>query len=151
MGAIGTTMRMVKHKRTEETEDKTVDFAQQDVEERKEFERKQEQVDADKKNYEFVTVPEKIAHSTIIFKHRYIQELRDRFVTRDRMKRVDEFYPYAKGGPLFVDYAHSEAEFDLLMDKVPLMRALGHRYLIMERDMGYPEALNQIVVNLKGM
>lgn len=58
---------------------------------------------------------------------------------------VDYYFPYAKGGPLYVDHAKNVTqEKELIAHKKQKMSELGHRYLIYKNETTIGEALEQI-------
>lgn len=108
--------------------------------------------DAVKPVQDFKTLAEQVAKSTVFFKNVYIDELRETYKYFDRMKRIDKVFPYAKinnDGPtekLYVDEPVSESDVNTCFEKVKIMKRLGHKYLVIEKDTLLIDALEQLGV-----
>ena len=57
---------------------------------------------------------------------------------------VSSYYPYALGGPLYVDEPKNEKEIDRAYKRQKVMRSLKHRYVIVEKDTNYEHLLQQL-------
>lgn len=62
----------------------------------------------------------------------YPDGLKEAFPNRVEMWSVDKMYPYAKPNPLYVDEPHTKEDVEKCMKKVPLMKELGYRYVILK-------------------
>lgn len=91
------------------------------------------QRDRIKNTPEFVTIPEQVAKSTVFVRNWYLDEARKLYPYQDRMKRIDKYFPYAQGGPIMVDETRDEEEAKMLyLEKAPMMKTWGHRYIVIE-------------------
>lgn len=105
-----------------------------------------------KTTVEFNTLAEKVAKSSLYIRNTYIDELRATCGGVDRKKRIDKLFPFARivdnapSEKLYVDEPNSEAEFDMCKEKAKKMKALGLRYLILEKDATLLDALEQLGV-----
>jgi hypothetical protein len=57
---------------------------------------------------------------------------------------VSKYYPYAVGGPLYVDEPQNETEIHRAYERQKVMKKLKLRYLIVERDSTYDMLLEQL-------
>jgi len=57
---------------------------------------------------------------------------------------VDKFYPYALGGPLYVDEPKNEQESYRAYEKHKVMLKLGLRHIVVEKDSTYEHLLEQL-------
>lgn len=93
---------------------------------------------------QFKLVAEKIAKSTVHYKNWYCPELKNKWRSDDRMKRIDFYYPFAEKGPLLVDECGSEEEMEKLMTKRNELKKHGYRYIILESDTDVYTALDSL-------
>ena len=106
--------------------------------------------DAQTRVTEFKTLAERAAKSTLHFKNWYVEELRDRFKFFDRMKRIDQVFPYAKlseTGPtcmVLFDIPKNEVDLETCLKKAPIVRGLGYKYAIIEDDSSLFDVLEQL-------
>ncbi len=102
------------------------------------------------KTDEFKTLAEQAARSTICFKNWYVDEMRERYRTFDRMKRIDRAFPYAKlndtAAPcmVFFDEPKTETDLEICYQKAPILRSLGYKYAIIESDSTLFDVLEQL-------
>lgn len=67
--------------------------------------------------------------------------------TLDALYRfVSAYYPYAVGGPLYVDEPKNEKEVHRAYERQKVMKKLKHRYVIIEKDTCYEDLLEQLGV-----
>lgn len=52
----------------------------------------------------------------------------------EKFRRVGKHYPHAKGGPLYIDEPRFQSEKDICAKKAEVMKTLGLRYIIVDRD-----------------
>ena len=69
---------------------------------------------------------------------------REKFPFDKSLWYVDFYYPYAKGGPLYVDQVSSPAKENELSPKKAAMKNFGHRYLMVKPETTMADALEQI-------
>jgi len=106
--------------------------------------------DAQTRVTEFKTLAERVAKSTLYFKNWYVEELRDRFKNFDRMKRIDQVFPYAKLSEtkqacmVLFDTPKNESDLEICLRKAPIIRNLGYRYAIIENDSSLFDVLEQL-------
>lgn len=97
-----------------------------------------------KNNTDFNGVPEQIAQSKVKRIRHEWAGARQAFPHHKRLWYVDIFFPYAEGGPLFVDQVKNDAQKEELSEKLNTMKKLGHRYLQIENGMSLNEALELV-------
>lgn len=61
-----------------------------------------------------------------------------------RMRFCTTFYPNALGGPLYVDEPRNEVDTYRAYERNKVMKKLGHRHLILEKDTTYEMLLEQL-------
>lgn len=66
------------------------------------------------------------------------------FPFQPKLWNVDRYFPYAEGGPLFVDEPNRLADIESLKLKQEAMKKLGHRYLLCTEGLKFEEALEQL-------
>lgn len=59
---------------------------------------------------------------------------------------VSSYYPYAVGGPLYVDEPKNEKEVHRAYERQKVMKKLNHRYVIVEKDTCYEDLMDQLGV-----
>jgi hypothetical protein len=77
---------------------------------------------------QFSSLAEKIAGDKLYYKNYYYPGGRESFM-ETRGQTVDKFFPYAEGGPLFVDEVSRLENPELFEKKTKMMEHLGHRYV----------------------
>ena len=105
--------------------------------------------DCQKLNFEFRTLAEKIAKSSVFIEDVTIQEFVDAFPFRFMDWTVSQKFPFAAGGPLYVDHAGFEFNIEVCRQKAAIMRKLGLRYLWLEHDDTLETAEKKISGELK--
>jgi hypothetical protein len=99
---------------------------------------------------DYKTLAEQLAKSTVVIKNHYLDELREQFKYHDRMKRFDKMFPYARlnGGDatckLYVDEPTNDMELDVCYQKAKIMRQMGLKYVIIEKDSVLFDLLQQV-------
>lgn len=90
------------------------------------------------------TVPEQIAQDKLCYRNHIWPGAKNSFPFHPKLQTVDKYFPYADGGPLFVDelqHTDDKTKFD---SKKEAMKTLGHRYLVMTPGMTFHEALEEL-------
>lgn len=76
-----------------------------------------------------------LAGDTFYHKNYYYPGGKAAFEMQPKMQIVDKYYPYAEGGPLFVDECTRKEDLKEYDQKVEIMAKLGHRYLLVKPGM----------------
>lgn len=90
-----------------------------------------------------IAIADKIANSTIYFINYKIMSEKLNTWHND-FRFVGKYYPYAKGGPLYVDEPKDEREMIAAYQKQKVLRNLGFRFIVIENDTTYYDALEQL-------
>lgn len=85
-----------------------------------------------------------IAQDTLFYKNHYYPGGREVFADKKELQSVDKFYPYADGGPLFVDECSRDFELPIYLEKEKVMKKLGLRYLLIKPGMTELEAIEAL-------
>ena len=111
----------------------------------------QEVTPIEKKTYSFREVQpqwnslaEKIAKDKLFYKNYYYAGGRQLFPNNPKLQTVDKYFPYAEGGPLFIDelsYLDNANEYAI---KTKKMKELGHRYVAIEPKMNELDILERL-------
>lgn len=91
-----------------------------------------------------VTVPEKIAENKNYEMNAIIWQLKEKYPQDSDMFHIEFMYPWAKGGPLYVDFCNFDDEIKKCEKKAEVMKIIGLRYLIMKPGMTEDQARAQI-------
>lgn len=94
----------------------------------------------------FHTLAEKIAESTIYIRN-YKFPMADQRIppqVNPDFKFVDKFFPYAKGGPLYVDEPRDDKDTQLSFEKQRILIHLGMRHLVVEDSSTLIDVITQI-------
>lgn len=97
-----------------------------------------------KKSRELLTVAEKIAQDKFCQRNHRWPGGQQAFPFNSKMHYVDKFYPYAEGGPLFVDEPTRKDDLEQFKLKEEAMKELGHRYLLLKPGMTEVDALEAL-------
>lgn len=89
---------------------------------------------------------ERVAQSDIFTKNWYYPGSAIAFPHDLNLRKVDQYFPYAKGGPLLIDFPENEAEVMMCRKKEPILLAKGFRYLIWRPGMNEAAALTELEV-----
>lgn len=81
---------------------------------------------------ELRSLAERIAGDDYHYLNYYYEGGKGYFPQEHKMQTVSKFFPFAEGGPLFVDEPNMEHEFSMCERKKEVMKKLGHRYLIIK-------------------
>ena len=101
------------------------------------------EIEVSRKN-DLVSLAEKIAGDKLCYRNHYYPGGKNLFPEVATLQVVDKFYPYANGGPLFVDEwtDHDEKHrLSTIENKKEAMRKLGHRYLSVTPNMTELDAI----------
>lgn len=96
------------------------------------------------KNTQLSGIPELVAGDKVKYVKHEWAGARQAFPAHKSQWYVDLFFPYAQGGPLFIDQIKNETHKKTLVDKLKTMKKLGHRYLQLTSDMDVTAALEQL-------
>lgn len=96
------------------------------------------------RNTQLSGVPELVAGDKFKFVKHEWAGARQAFPQNKSQWYVDLFFPYAQGGPLFIDQIKNEAHKQTLVEKLKTMKKLGHRYLQLTNSMDVTAALEQL-------
>lgn len=93
---------------------------------------------------DLITVAEKIAGDKFCYLKWYYPEGKKLFPLDHRLHIVSKYYPYAQGGPLFVDEPRTEYEASNCEQKRKFMKGMGLRYIIVQHTTTENDALEQL-------
>src|SRR5258708_35142220 len=82
-------------------------------------------VEQSESNVFFETLPMKIAHSRMHWINRTVPALLAAFPLDRKLWHVEFIFPYAKGGPLYIEHAHHPYNIELCRKKAKVMKAAG--------------------------
>lgn len=85
------------------------------------------------------SIAEQISGHHFYYKGYYWTGCKQAFENDLKHQHVDKFYPFAEGGPLFVDEVKANDNRDFEYKKA-VMKKLGHRYLVVTHGMSAIEA-----------
>lgn len=83
----------------------------------------------------YASVAERIAESSVCIGNWRFEGAQEAFPNEPSMRSVEQYYPYAKGGPLLVDSPTTKGEKADCARKAEHLSKIGYRYLIVEADM----------------
>lgn len=78
---------------------------------------------------QFMSLAEKIANDQLYYRNYYYPGGRESFPEQKALQYVDKFFPYAEGGPLFIDEVSRTDDMEKVTLKEQRMQTLGHRYV----------------------
>ena len=95
---------------------------------------------------EFIYPLEKITRGSVVIRQVKFPGADEAYpLVQDALCRfVSSYYPYAEGGPLYVDEPKNPTEVDRAYRRQKIMRKLKHRYVIVEKDTTYEHLLEQL-------
>lgn len=64
--------------------------------------------------------------------------------TQAMMRFCSKYFPYAKGGPLYVDYVRTELETFRAFEKHKVLKKLKIRHVVVEKDTSFVNLLEQL-------
>lgn len=81
---------------------------------------------------EFNSRAEQLAKSSVFYKNHYYTF--NLFPEREALRRVSKFFPYAEGGPLYVDEPTDKSQETNCRIKADAMKTLGLTYVVITND-----------------
>ena len=93
---------------------------------------------------ELASLAERVANDNFFYVNYYFEGGKSFFPQEPDLQKVKRFFPYAEGGPLFVDEPMLEAEEKACELKKEAMKKLGHRYLVIKRTMNLLNCLEEL-------
>lgn len=99
--------------------------------------------------HEFESLSDKIARHKFFNRNWISYDLKAEFPRDHRLWHVDKMYPYAtdfagKHKPLLVDEVRTEEDHRECLRKKAVLERHGYRYVILENDTSYEDALIQL-------
>ena len=91
------------------------------------------------------SLAERVAGDTYFHRNYYFEGSRDAFKEEPDLQTVDRFFPYADGGPLYVDEPMTEFDEDNCEIKKEYMRANKFRYLVIKRGMNELDCVEALI------
>lgn len=124
----------------------SIDYEKEEKQEKKERSSAQERkIQAiAKRSRELLTVAEKIAQDKLCQRNHIWPGAKQAFPFNNKMQTVDKYFPYAEGGPLFVDEPTRKDDLEMFKLKEEAMKELGHRYLLLKPGMTEVDALEAL-------
>lgn len=93
---------------------------------------------------DLMSVSDQVAEDKFVYKNYMYPGAREAFPMNVNLQSVDKYYPYANGGPLFVDEPQHKDDIKVLELKVEAMKKLGHRYLLLKPGMKHEDCLEAL-------
>jgi hypothetical protein len=92
-------------------------------------------IEMKKKNFprtdELISVTERVARSNTSMRNYYFRELANHFKAEVKHHSVEEFFPYAIGGPMIFERPERDCmDFPSFIEKQKVLRKAGFRYAI---------------------
>lgn len=94
---------------------------------------------------ELTSIPHIIADSKIFYRNARIPGSDEAFPYEPKLRTVDRFYPYAKGGALCVDECWVDGTAEVARRKTALIKKAGWKHLILVRELQLDDAMRQIM------
>lgn len=85
-----------------------------------------------KKPNDYRTVAQKISGDPMVNINFEIKELREAFPFDVKMWCVRKMFPYAEGGPVYIDEPYHKEEIERCQKKIDVMTKQGYRYFIVQ-------------------
>jgi hypothetical protein len=93
---------------------------------------------------EYIGPAAKIAKSDMYTGNWKFKNANEHFPHEPLLRTVDQFFPYAKGGPLYVDRPSNKKEIDACLRKAAVFKKEGLRYVFIHPDRDMYENLMQL-------
>lgn len=90
------------------------------------------------------SLAEKIAQSGLYKKGHFVPILKEAFPSNNVMWHIDRFFPYAEGGPIFIDEPTREPDILESKLKQKLLRQNGFRVVVLTPGITFDEAMLQL-------
>lgn len=91
------------------------------------------------------SLAERIAAHRLYERNKHVGFLKDAHPHRPYLWTTDFYFPYAKGGPLYIDEPALKAEAGESEMKVEFMRRAGLRFLIVRPKMTYEDCMTELL------
>lgn len=94
---------------------------------------------------QFKSRAERLAQDSLYYRNHYYAGGKQMFPDKPEMQTVDKYFPYAEGGPLFIDemsLMDNPKNFEVKTQK---MKELGHRYIAISPKMTDSEILERLI------
>jgi len=99
---------------------------------------------AAERSREFRSLAEHLAQSKLYYVNHIWPGAKEAFPFHPDLRMVDRYFPYAEGGPLFIDEPQRSDNLEEYKPKVEAMKKLGHRYLLLKPGMTELEAVEAL-------
>jgi hypothetical protein len=96
---------------------------------------------------EWRSLAEELAKDKLYYKNHYYPGNKEFMRDHPRMRFVDRYFPYAKGGPLYVDEPMDKDEIALCEKKRDFMKEHKLRYVIIEPKAEFQSLFEQLEVS----
>jgi len=94
---------------------------------------------------------ERVSGSSVVMRNWYIKELQQKFTSRVKHWTVEEYYPYAVGGPMIFERPIKGSEdHAMCIEKQKHLRTLGYRYAIVQDMKNVDEQLQNLAEQIEG-
>lgn len=93
---------------------------------------------------ELKSLAERIAGNPHFTRNWYYPQGWSFFPNEPDMRCVDYYFPYAEGGALLIDVMELDSDIKKYERKGETLRKIGHRYLILKKDMNENDALYEL-------
>jgi len=90
------------------------------------------------------SVTDELAKDLFNYVNYLVPALQSKFPDNQKLWFVDKCYPYAEGGPLYVDTPYSPQEIDICQLKKEVMRESNLRYVSITQQMDLQEAFQEL-------
>ncbi len=94
---------------------------------------------------EYKSLAERVAEDNLYYRNYYYPGGKQAFPFHQRLHMVDKYFPYAKGGPLFIDELTRVDDESIFKEKELTMKTLGHRYIAIKPGMTELEVIERLV------
>jgi len=105
--------------------------------------------DQSEKLKELIGVAAEVAQSTIYCRNWKFKNADKHYPHEPLMRRVEKYFPYAVGGPLYVDEPVSKLDLAQCKVKALVMKKEGLRYVFIEKDAKLSDVLMQLSKEVK--
>lgn len=97
-----------------------------------------------RRSREFESMAERIAQDKLFYRNHVYQGAKNAFPFHLALQMVDKYFPYAEGGPLYIDEPGRTADLDFYKEKVAAMKTLGHRYVLIKPGMTEMDIMEEL-------
>lgn len=91
---------------------------------------------------DLTSIPDQLAQDKFYYLNYHLNDLKPHL--EKGLIYCDRYYPYAEGGPLFMDIISSDLDSRKLEQKKEVMKTLGFRYVVIKKGMNLIEALESM-------